>query len=151
MSKTLIIILVVGVAVLLLGGVAWAKHRGYCRMGGPERMVEHVSQHLNLEQNQQAKLETFGNSLSDLRDQWRQKRQQRTTDLLSLLDSPTLDRDKATTLLEQRHLDWRERGVQLVEQLAEFTDSLTEEQRATLRTLIQERFNRSWHGHAWSN
>ena len=30
MSKTLIIVLVATAVILLIGGVAWAKHRDYC-------------------------------------------------------------------------------------------------------------------------
>lgn len=151
MSKTLIIVLVASVIVVLVGSVAWAKHRGYCRMGGPERMVEHVTDRLDLNETQKGKLETFGQSLARLRDQWRQKRREGKTELLSLLESPSLDRDKAAALLEQHHLAWRERGRELMDQFAEFSDSLSAEQREKLRTLIEERASRRWHGPAWSH
>lgn len=151
MSKTLIIVLVAGVTVLLVGGLAWAKQRGGCRLGGPERMMGYVTDRLELNETQKGKLETFAQSLAGLRDQWREKRREVKTELLSLLESPRLDRGRAAALLEQRHLAWRERGRELVDQFAEFSDALSAEQREKLSTLIEERASRRWHGQAWSH
>lgn len=151
MSKTLIIVVVVGVIVLLAAGVAWAKHRGNCHFGGPERIGDYVTKRLGLDETQKSKLETLGESLAGLREQGREKRRETKTELLSLLESPSLDRDKAAALLEQRHVAWRERGRELVEQFADFSDSLSADQREELRTLIEERARRRWYGPAWSH
>ena len=151
MSKTLIIVVATGVVVLLAGGIAWAKHRGACAFGGPEGLVKYTSDRLGLNEPQKTKLETFGQSLAGLRDQWRQKRRETKSELLSLLELPRLDRDKAAALIEQRQLAWREQGRELVDRFAEFSDSLSAEQREKLRTLIEERASRRWSGPGWSH
>ncbi len=151
MSKTLIIVIIAGMAFLLAGGIAWAKYRGYCRIAGPERMVEHVTDRLQLDETQRGKLTTFSQSITGLRDQWRQRRGDVRDEVLGLLESPSFDRDQAANLLEQRHLAWRKRGDALVEQFADFSDSLSIGQREKLRTLIEEKMNRRWHRPAWSH
>lgn len=150
MTKTLIIVLVVGLALMLVGGLAWAKYRGYCQMG-PERMVERVSERLSLNEAQKAKLQTLGQSLASLRDQWRDKRQGMQNDVLELLRAPDFDRDRATMMLDQRHQAWRERGDELLSQFADFSDSLDADQRTELATMVEERMARRWHGPAWSH
>ncbi len=151
MSKTLIIVLIAGVAFLLVGGIAWAKYRGYCRMAGPERMVEHVTDQLQLDETQRGKLTTFSQSLSGMRDQWRQRRGDVRDEVLALLETPSFDRDQAADILEQRHLAWRERGDELVARFADFSDSLSIGQREKLRTLIEEKMHGRWHRPAWSH
>ncbi len=149
MSKTLIIFLIVGIGVLLVGGVAWAKQRGYC--GGPERVVERVSQELELDQTQKGKLELIGQSFADMREQWRQRRGETKNQVLGLLGTPVFDRDKAAELMDERHTVWRERGDLLLAQFADFSDSLDDGQREKLRTLIEEKTNRRWGGPGWSH
>ena len=61
MSKTLIIVLVVVALIALVGGgLAWAKHRGYCRHGGLGYVQERLSEKLALDAAQQEKLQTLG-------------------------------------------------------------------------------------------
>jgi hypothetical protein len=149
MTKTLIILFVAGVAVLLVGGVAWAKHRGYC--GGTERIIERATRELALNPEQKGKLETLGRTLTGIREQWRQRRGEVKGQVLDLLSTPTLDRDKAASLLEQRHEVWRERGDLLLAQFADFSDSLDDGQRQKLRAWIEKRTRHRWFGPAASH
>ncbi len=149
MTKTLIILLVAVAGVLLIGGVAWAKYGGYC--GGPERIVERVSKELELDQAQKGKLESIGQSLGEMREQWRQRRGETRDQVLSLLDGPGFDRERAAELIEERHSVWRERGDLLLTRFADFSDSLDDGQRQKLRTLIEEKTSHRWHGPAWSH
>jgi len=149
MSKTLIIVLVV-VALLVLvgGGLAWAKHQGFCRHGGMEWIQGRISSRLNLDATQQQKLGDLGTTLIGLRDQWRDTREQRQNELTALLEAPSLDRERAASLLESWHREWAERGPELVAAFADFSDSLSAEQREQLREFIEKRRGR--HGHGWS-
>ncbi len=150
MSKTLIIILVIGAALLLAGGVAWAKHR-HCQMNAPERMVEYLSGELELNQAQKEKLILLGQSAKSLRGQWSERREQTRNDILGLLETPSLNRDKATQLLQQRQQVWSQWGGELLDRFADFSDSLSEEQRAKLRTLIEAKMSWRPHRAAWSH
>jgi len=149
MSKTLVIVVIAGLAVVMMGGVAWAKSRGYC--GGPEHMIEHVSRKLELDETQKSKLDLLGESLTEVRDQWRQRRGEAKDQVLGLLEGPSFDRDKAAGLIEQRHAQWRERGDQLLARFADFSDSLNPAQREELRAMIDERFGHRRHGPGWSH
>jgi Spy/CpxP family protein refolding chaperone len=149
MSKTLIILLIAGAVILMAGGVAWAKSRGYC--GGPERIVERVAEELALQPEQKDRLERLGRSIVDIREQWRGRREETKQQVLDLLSTPSFDRDRAAELVEQRQQVWHERGDMLLAQFADFSDSLDDAQREKLRTLIEERMGRRWHGPAWSH
>jgi Spy/CpxP family protein refolding chaperone len=150
MSKTLIIVLVIVALVALVGGgLAWAKHRGYCRNGGIQWVQERISSRLELNQTQEQKLSALGDTLMGLRSQWMETRDQRRNELTALLDAPSLDRERATSLLEGWHRNWAERGPELVTAFADFSDSLSTEQREQLRELIEKR--RGWHRPGWSH
>lgn len=150
MSKTLIIFLVVATLIALVGGgMAWAKHRGYCHHGGLGYVQERLSQKLALDAAQQQKLQTLGGTIAGLRDQWLENRRQGRDELLELLTAPTLDRERAESLLDTRHQTWQEHGRNLVAVFGDFSDSLSKEQREQLRGLIEQRGG--WHGPAWSH
>ena len=150
MSKTLIIVLVVVALIALVGGgLAWAKHRGYCRHGGLGYVQERLSEKLALDASQQEKLQTLGGTVAGLRDQWLESRRQGRGELLELLTASTLDRERAESLLETRHRAWQEHGRDLVAAFGDFSDSLSKEQREQLRGIIEKR--RVWHRPAWSH
>lgn len=150
MSKTIIIILVIVTLIALVGGgLAWAKHRGYCHHGGAEWIQSRISSRLKLNEIQQQKLSALGNTLIGLRDQWLETREQRRGELIELLDAPSLNRERAEFLLETWHRAWSERSPELVTAFADFSDSLSTEQREQLRGFIEKR--RGWHGPGWSH
>ena len=133
MSKTIIIILgIVTLIALVGGGLAWAKHRGYCRHGGMEGIQGRLSSRLELNEIQQQKLSTLGDTLIGLRNQWLETRGQRQGELIELLDAPSLNRERAESLLESWHRTWTERSPELVAAFADFSDSLSTEQREQL-------------------
>ena len=150
MSKTLIIVLIIIALVALIGGgLAWAKHRGYCRQGGMEWIQDRISNRLDLNETQQQKLSALGDTLSGLRKQWVETRKQRQGELIELLDTPSLNRERAVSLLETWHRSWTERSPELVAAFADFSDSLNKEQREQLREFIEKR--RGWHRPVWSH
>ncbi len=150
MSKTLIIVLIVVALIALAGGgLAWAKHRGYCRNGGAEWIQNRISSRLELNETQRERLSTLGGTLIGLRDQWLETRSQGQGELLELLETPSLDRERAASLLDTRHRAWQEQSQELVAAFADFSDSLSTEQRERLRGLIEKR--RGWHGPGWSH
>ncbi len=147
MSKTLIIVLVVSLLLLAGGGLAWAKYRGHCGHG-PERMVNHLSKKLALDETQQQKLQLLGTSLSEMRGQWREKRQGTRDQVLELLKAADFDRDKAAQILDERAEKLRLKGQDLLQQFADFSDSLSLKQRQQLAGMVESRTGRYWHRHS---
>jgi Spy/CpxP family protein refolding chaperone len=138
MSKTLIVILTVVVLFALVGGaLAWAKHRGLCRHGGLDWLQARVASRLDLNEPQRERLKALAEQLLGLRDQWLETRRQGRGELLALLDAPSLDRERAEALLAARHLAWQARSPGLVAAFADFSDSLSAEQRGRLRGMIE--------------
>ena len=150
MSKTLIIVLIIVALIALVGGgLAWAKHRGYCRHGGVGWIQDRISSRLDLNETQRQKLSTLGDTLVDLRQQWVETRKQGRGELIALLEEPNLNRERAESLLGSWHRSWTERSPELIAAFADFSDSLNPEQREQLRELIQKRSGSRRPG--WSN
>ncbi len=125
----------------VVGGVAAMQGGEQCGWRGEKmgHMVERVSEKLELNEAQREKLEAVRNEMSDLRDQHKNSRGERRTEMLSLLDADTLDRDRAFSIFEARHSEMQEAARGMIATMADFTDSLSAEQRAELKTMMAER------------
>lgn len=146
MLKILLIVLAI-LGVIAISGFAWAKHKGYCSGGDfMQRASERVSHKLELDDNQKAKLQGFTENLRTLRDDWSEGRSQVRDHVEDLLTAPSLDRDRVTALLDERHQTMTEREAALVNAFGDFSDSLKPEQRTRLAELIAERLNHRWGG-----
>lgn len=146
MLKILMIILAI-LGVVVISGFAWAKHNGYCSGGDfMQRASERVSHKLELDDNQEAKLKGFTEKLRALRDSSSAGRTPIRDEIGGLLTAPSLDRDRVTALLDERHQTMTERKAELVNAFGDFSDSLKPEQRTRLAELIAERLNHRWGG-----
>ena len=148
MLKTAFIVLVV-LGILAAVGVAWAKHNGYC---SNDHRIQHVSEwighKLDLNDDQQVRLDDLIGTLRELRGEQRDARRAVQQDVAELLSTPTLDRDRATALIDERLRSLDDRKRMLVDALADFSDGLAPEQRAQLAELIgQRRMGRWGHPH----
>ncbi len=65
---------------------------------------------------------------------------------LSLLDAPELNQSQALSLLESRGEQMRKNAPEMIATLAEFTDSLSNEQRAKLKQMLEKFSNRGGFG-----
>lgn len=151
MLKILLITLAV-VGVLAAGGIAWARHNGFCAGGDHlEHVTERVSRKLDLGAEQNQKLQGLTEMLRKLRGDWAEHRTQRSGEIESLLAAPTLDRDRALDLLSQRHEAMAERKREIVDAFADFSDNLQPEQRARLAELISDRIQHRWGPPRWAH
>jgi Spy/CpxP family protein refolding chaperone len=151
MLKILLIAAAV-LGVVAIVGIAWANHKGYCSTGDyVEHVAQRVTRKLDLDEEQAAKLRGFGDRLRGLRSDWTERKTQMRQEIERLLGEPSLDRERATALLDERRLAMAERRHELVDAFADFTDSLHPEQRARLAELIAERMERRWGHPRWAH
>ncbi len=151
MLKTVLIVFLV-MAVLAVGGMAWAKQQGYCSAEGHTRLItERLGRKLDLNDEQQGRLQAFA-------DQWREVRGERSTNrgaikdrIAGLLSAPALDREQAVALLDERHQAMGDNKRALVDAFGDFSDSLTPDQRASLAELISKRMGHRWGRSHWAH
>jgi len=139
--KTFIIVALITVSLLVFGGMAFAKYRGGCsspdgRMGW---MAGRISSQLSLDAPQQERLSDLLNRFSGLRQDLRLTREQGRDEISRLISAPRLDRDQARSMLEQRQELLSQKGPEIIEAVAEFTDSLNPEQREQLVAWMNSR------------
>lgn len=148
--KTAIIVLL-AITALLAGTMVWADQKG--RMGPEMRggfgqgektefMLFKVSRRLDLNDDQQNKLERFAEELGGMRKGRQNDKKGMHEELQGLLDEAPVDRAKALEIIDQRHQEFRRHMQQLVDAFADFSDSLDESQRSELKQIISERGKR---------
>ncbi|UCB55006.1 MAG: Spy/CpxP family protein refolding chaperone [Thiotrichales bacterium] len=141
------IILVTGGA-LLVAGVVACNHGMY--FGSAEErgewMVEKVTRELELNRLQQDKLTAVKDEFLDLRRTMRSDREQTRTDVLAMLQQPTLDRDRANTIVAQYVDKVSARSPRIIDAVGNFYDSLDDEQREELTGFIEHKIE---HHHRW--
>ena len=141
-SKRAIIVITGGA--LLIGGVVACNRGMHC--GSPEErgkwMVEKVSKELELNETQQARLVEMKDEFLDVRKAMRSNREQTRTDVLALLNQPTLDREKVNTIVGQHIETISMRSPAIIDAIGNFYDSLDDSQRAELREFIEHKMDR---------
>ena len=146
MLKILLITLAI-LGVVAISSFAWAKHKGYCSGGDfVQRASERVSHKLALDDTQKAKLQGFTEKLRTMRSDRSRGPSQIGDEIGTLLAAPSLNRDRVTALLDDRHQTMMERKAELVDAFGDFSDSLKPEQRTQLAELLAERLNHRWGG-----
>ncbi len=124
-----------------IGGVAATQLKDGCGWRGDRaaHVLSKVSKELDLTAAQQEQLQILTDQFKEARNSFRDHRQQRHLEIVSLLDSDTLDRDKAFEMFEQSQQKLEQRAQVMIAAMADFTDALDTEQRTRLRELIEKR------------
>jgi protein CpxP len=107
-----------------------------------QRIMDRVTEKLNLNEEQVAKLNGVKEALMTARKEIRKERTDKKSELMALLDQPTLDQQKALALVNERGDAIKAQAPKVIAAVAAFYDSLSPEQQQTLRTTIQERMER---------
>ena len=140
----------VGVATAL--GVAVA-HKDFGGYGGGHgwRMMGWVEHRLDLNTEQSAKLEQLMDTFHDLRSSWREQRDLDVATVRDLLTAPTLNQQEVLALIESKTVKVNEVAPTAVAALAEFTDSLSSEQKQEIEDMMEHRMEhrmgRHWRKH----
>jgi len=148
MNKTKKIVIGALLSVATLGSVATYAGPG---KGGfmSERMVSRISSKLDLNDAQKQNLETLKNVL--VAQKAKKKETNTRADLISLLSAPVLDETKALSIMEEKVKERQAAAPAIVSAIANFTNSLNDEQRAKLVTMTEKmskrRGGKRGHGH----
>jgi len=129
--------------VLLAAGVVACNH-GMHYGSADERgewMVQKVSKELELNEKQQARLAEVKDEFLDVRRTMHYEREQTRADVLAMLEQPTLDRDKANTIVSQHMTTINSRSPVIIDAIGNFYDSLDDAQRAELRAFIEHKMD----------
>lgn len=133
------IIYISGIALLTTSIVA-------CNRGTPEergeRIVEKVTEELELTAAQQAKLSEVKNEFLETRKTMQSNREQTKTDIQEMLKQPTLDRNKANSIVNQHIETIHSRSPVIIDAIGDFYDSLDDEQRVELREFIADKMDK---------
>lgn len=132
------IIYITGIALITTSIVA-------CNRGTPEergeRMVQKVTEELELTETQQARLTDVKNEFLEIRKTMRTNREQTKTDIQTMLQQPTLDRSKANSMVNQHIETIHSRSPVIIDAIGNFYDSLDDTQRAELREFIEDKMD----------
>ena len=141
------IVFMTGGVLLTVGVVACnhGMHFGSAEERG-EWMVQKVTNELELNQTQQARLAKVKNEFLDMRKSMRSDREQTRTDVLAMLKQPTLDRGKANEIVGQYIEKINSRSPVIIDAIGNFYDSLDDAQRAELTAFFEHKME---HHHRW--
>ena len=118
-----------------VGGIAYAKSS--CGMHGPQQLVKH----LELNDEQQKNFEALIKEFRTTRKEMQKNSKQGRDEMLSLLNADKLDQDKAHGLVEGKASAVQNKAPEIIAAIANFTDSLSPEQRQQLRERITDRMD----------
>jgi Spy/CpxP family protein refolding chaperone len=151
MLKTILITLLV-LGVVAAAGAAWAKHKGYCSADGRmQHITERVGRKLDLNEDQLGHLELFAETLKGMRNERQDHGASMKDRVTELLSAPSLDRDSAVALIDERYQSMGDSKRALVDAFADFSDSLEPEQRSQLAGLIGDRMMHGWGHPRWAH
>ncbi len=137
------------VSTLAFGGSRYGHHDPEAFA---ERLMERVTEKLELNAAQTEKLHGIKDAITDAREKLRENRKDKRDEVLTLLEQPTLDQEKAMALLTERGDAMKEQAPKVIAAIADFYDSLTPEQQQTLRESIKKRMEwREKCGSGWSD
>ncbi len=104
------------------------------------RMTERVSSELDLTATQKGNLDALVKEITAIRSEAISHRDERKAELLSLLDSPTLDQARVLNLVTEKAQKVETVAPEIIAAIAAFTDSLTPEQKTHLHERIDQGF-----------
>ncbi|MCK5809896.1 MAG: Spy/CpxP family protein refolding chaperone [Cocleimonas sp.] len=144
MTKSKKIVLASVLSILTLGGFAayagGGEHCGFGKHGMQdagkrgEFMVKRMTHKLGLNETQVTHLKAVQQLFAH---HHKEKKAKKGGELLSLLDAPSLDQAQALHLLQSRGEERKAKAPEMIAAIAVFTDSLSTEQRATLKKKLQ--------------
>lgn len=139
MLKSILIVLFV-LGIIGVAGAGWAKHNGYCQGGDRlQHVSDRVTRKLDLNETQQGKLQALVETLREVRGDRGVRKTRLRERIDGLLSAETLDRGQALAFIEERQQEINTNKTRVVDAFADFSDSLSAQQRGALSELIAKR------------
>jgi len=146
-------LITLAVIVVLAGlGIAWARHNGYCAGGDHlNRVTALVARKLDLNDEQNQRLQGLAETLRKLRRDWTEHRNEHADEIGRLLTAPTLDRNRVMGMLTEGREALAEHSEEVIGAFADFSDSLQPDQRVQLAEFIAKRMQHRWGPSHWAH
>jgi|GEM_PF-3160219 len=134
--------------VALLGiGVAAAGFKQHGGYHNPERMVQRISDRLELTTEQRQKLDDVKNALVESRDSLRQERADTIEQIIAEVEKPEMDEDRIMALIDERKSRIDFMAPKVIGPIIEFHKSLDDVQREKIVNLLETMRDWGWrHG-----
>jgi Spy/CpxP family protein refolding chaperone len=152
MKKATKVVLVSLVGLGIIGGAAaYAGSKGRCGFGhgyghGGHRMgshmLEHISDRMDLSAEQEEKLDDVFDEVRQMRREIMRDRKENVQEIVGLLDAEKLDQDKALAMFNDKTDTMKQHAPEIIAAMAEFSDSLTPEQKQQVRAMMEHRLDR---------
>ena len=104
-----------------------------------ERFKTKISKKLDLNSDQVSKLDLVVQDMMKVRQDFKQSRSGTMQDVMQLLDSQNLDQTRALQMVRERTQLVEQNATTMIASIATFTDSLTPEQKAELKQMVEKR------------
>jgi len=134
--KKLLVATIAAVGIVAASGAAIAQRGGG---GHGERMIERVSERLELDDNQRAAITTLADEMRETRELMRGTDGDLRAQVESLVTADTLDQGAALTLIQRRTASMNAQAPELVAAAAAFLDGLDAEQKADVAEFLEKR------------
>jgi protein CpxP len=146
MTKKKILWIAVPLVVVLGIGAAGAGYKHYGGFHNPERMVERISDRLDLSAVQRQKLEVIKDTLVGSRQELHQEREKAMNQLITEVKKPEMDASQIMDLIDERKARIDDIAPRLLQPIVEFHNSLDDEQRTKIVNLLETMRDWGW-GH----
>ncbi|MBV1915796.1 MAG: Spy/CpxP family protein refolding chaperone [Pseudomonadales bacterium] len=143
-SKKLIIGSLIAITLGTVGALAaggfehrWGHNGDRANMMA-ERMMKHATEALDLTQEQQAYLEILQQKMIALKTDGMKGKFETRKEVMEQLSQPTLDQAYILNMVQERLRSAEQKAPELIAALAQFSDSLTSEQKNAIKEKIEE-------------
>jgi Spy/CpxP family protein refolding chaperone len=150
MTKKKIFWIAVPLVAILGVGAAGAGFKHYGGHHNPERMVERISDRLELSVVQRQKLDVIKDALVDSRQELHQEREIAMNQLITEVKNPEMDASRIMDLIDERKARIYDIAPRLLGPIVEFHNSLDDGQRAKIVNLLEAMRDWGW-GHGRGN
>jgi Spy/CpxP family protein refolding chaperone len=133
------------VLVIGAGTLAACSHQPRTPEERADWMVNKISDKLDLNDAQKAKLEVVKTEMMKLRTQFDGDKATRDKKMLEIVSKPKMDRDALLNMINARTEAVSSNAPQIVTALGDFYDSLNPDQQAKVRKEMKEKMEHRWH------
>ena len=150
-TKTRALWIAIPLIVVLGVGAAAAGHKHFGGHHNPERMVQRISEKLELTEQQRQKLDAVKEALIWSRQEMRQQRTETINRLIDEVKRPVLDEGLMMELIDERKAQFENVLPRIIEPVIAFHGSLNEQQRQKIVNLLETMRDWGWGRSRWQH